>query len=65
VAFFEKCLSLETKVEFLDWHRAMIFKVCQKIQEEFPGRRKDDQHRYLVKKAHSLQRQLEKQISSL
>jgi tetratricopeptide (TPR) repeat protein len=58
--FFEKCLSLAGKIEFLETHRAMIRKVCQKIQEEFPGRRKSDQHRDLVKKAHSLQRQLEK-----
>lgn len=58
--FFEKCLSLAGKIEFLETHRAMIGKICQKIQEEFPGRRKSDQHRDLVKKAHSLQRQLEK-----
>ncbi len=58
--FFEKCLSLKGKIEFLDTHRAMIRKVCQKIQEEFPGRRKSDQHRDLVKKAYSLQRQLER-----
>jgi tetratricopeptide (TPR) repeat protein len=57
--FFEKCLSLAGKVEFLEIYRAMIGKVCQKIQEEFPGRRKSDQHRDLVKKAQSLQRQLE------
>jgi hypothetical protein len=55
---FEKCLSLASKVEFLESHRAMIRKVCQKIQEEFPGRRKTDQHRDLVKKAKLLDRQL-------
>ena len=55
---FEKCLSLASKVEFLESHRAMIRKVCQKIQEEFPGRRKTDQHRDLVKKAKLLERQL-------
>ena len=62
VIFFEKCLSLagKGKIEFLETHREMIRMVCQKIQEEFPGRRKNDQHRDLVKKAHSLQRQLEK-----
>ena len=60
LTFFEKCLSLEGKVELLETHRGMIRKVCQKIQEEFPGRRKNDQHRYLVKKAYSLQAQLEK-----
>ena len=55
---FEKCLSLASKVEFPESHRAMIRKVCQKIQEEFPGRRKTDQHRDLVKKAKLLDRQL-------
>ena len=55
---FEKCLSLASKVEFSEAHRAMIRKVCQKIQEEFPGRRKTDQHRDLVKKAKLLDRQL-------
>ncbi|MBI5966276.1 MAG: hypothetical protein HY882_00260 [Deltaproteobacteria bacterium] len=55
---FEKCLALSKKVEFLETHRAMIRKVCQKIQEEFPGRRKSDQHRDLVKKATSIERQL-------
>jgi tetratricopeptide (TPR) repeat protein len=55
---FEKCLSLSSKVEFLESYRALIRKVCQKIQEEFPGRRKTDQHRELVKKAKLLDRQL-------
>ena len=55
---FEKCLSLASKVEFLESHRALIRKVCQKIQEEFPGRRKTDQHRDLVKKAKLLERQM-------
>jgi tetratricopeptide (TPR) repeat protein len=55
---FEKCFSLASKVEFLESHRAMVRKVCQKIQEEFPGRRKTDQHRDLVKKARLLERQL-------
>ena len=55
---FEKCLSLASKVEFLESYRALIRKVCQKIQEEFPGRRKTDQHRDLVKKAKLLDRQL-------
>jgi tetratricopeptide (TPR) repeat protein len=56
---FEKCLHLAGKVEFLETHRAMIRRICQKIQEEFPGRRKTDQHRDLVKKAKNLQRQLD------
>jgi len=60
LTFFEKCLSLASKIDFLDAHRTMIRKVCQKIQEEFPGRRKNDQHRYLVKKAYLVQAQLEK-----
>jgi len=55
---FEKCLSLASKVEFPESYREMIRKVCQKIQEEFPGRRKTDQHRDLVKKAKLLHRQL-------
>jgi tetratricopeptide (TPR) repeat protein len=56
---FEKCLHLAEKVEFLETHRAMIRKICQKIQEEFPGRRKTDQHRDLMKKAKTLRRQLD------
>jgi tetratricopeptide (TPR) repeat protein len=56
---FEKCLSLAAKVEFLESYRAMIRKVCQKVQEELPGRRKTDQHRDLVKRAKLLQQQLE------
>lgn len=56
---FEKCLGFSERVEFLESYRAMIRKVCQKILEEFPGRRKIDQHRDLVKKAKNLQRQLE------
>jgi len=55
----EKCLSGSAKVEILESHRSMIRKVCQKIQEEFPGRRKDDQHRDLVKKANALQKKLQ------
>jgi tetratricopeptide (TPR) repeat protein len=56
---FEKCLPLAQKVEFLEIYRAMIHSVCQKIQEEFPGRRKTDQHRDLMKKAKMLRRQLD------
>jgi len=55
---FEKCLALASKVEFLESYRALIRKVCRKIQEEFIGRRKTDQHRDLVKKAKLLDRQL-------
>ena len=57
--WFEQCLSLSAKVEILETHRTMIRKICQKIQEEFPGRRKDDQHRDLVKKAKILQKKLQ------
>jgi tetratricopeptide (TPR) repeat protein len=56
---FEKCLALAQKVEFLETYRTMIHRVCQKIQEEFPGRRKTDQHRDLMKKAKMLRRQLD------
>jgi tetratricopeptide (TPR) repeat protein len=56
---FEKGLSVSVGVEIPESHRSMIRKVCQKIQEEFPGRRKDDQHRDLVKKANALQKRLQ------
>ena len=56
----EKCLSLSVGKEVLENYQGMIHGVCQKIQEKFPGRRKGDQHRDLVKKAKALQRQLEK-----
>jgi len=56
---FEKCLPLARRVEFLETYRTMVRNICQKIQEEFPGRRKTDKHRDLVKKAASLQRQLD------
>jgi len=39
--------------------RALIRKVCLKIQEEIPGRRKDDQHRDLVRKATALQKKVQ------
>ena len=55
---FEKCLALASKVEFPESYRALIRKVCRKIQEEFIGRRKTDQHHDLVKKAKLLDRQL-------
>jgi hypothetical protein len=55
---FDRCLALSEKVDFLKPYRTMIHRVCQKIQEELPGRRKNDQHRDLIKKAKSLQQQL-------
>ncbi len=60
LTFFEKCLSLTERIGLPENHRVMIRKVCQKIQEEFPGRRKNDQHRSLAKKACAVQAQLEK-----
>jgi tetratricopeptide (TPR) repeat protein len=57
--FFEQGLALSPKVEILESQFALIHKVCQKIQEEIPGRRKDDQHRDLVRKATALQKKLQ------
>ncbi|MBP1714215.1 MAG: hypothetical protein H6Q42_2418 [Deltaproteobacteria bacterium] len=57
--FFEQGLALSPKVEILETHRAMIRKICLQIQEEIPGRRKDDQHRDLVQKATALQKKLQ------
>lgn len=56
---FEKCLSLARKVDFLESYRTMIRKVCLKIQEELPGRRKNDQQRHLAKMAQELVKKLE------
>ncbi len=56
----ENCISLATPKGVVENYRDMIFMVCEKIQEEFPGRRKGDQHRDLTKKAKALQRQVEK-----
>ncbi len=55
----EQCLALSAKVEILEAHRTLIRKICQKIQDDFPGRRKDNQHRDLVKKAKNLQKKLQ------
>jgi tetratricopeptide (TPR) repeat protein len=60
LASLEKCLSFPVEKEVLENYRDMIRMVCQKIREKFPGRRKGDQHRELVKKAKALQRQMEK-----
>jgi tetratricopeptide (TPR) repeat protein len=57
--YFEQCLAVSPRVEFPETYRAMVRKVCQKIQEEIPGRRKDDQHRDLVRKATALQKKLQ------
>lgn len=56
----EKCLALSDRIKILEEHRAMIRKVCQKIQEDFPGRRKNDLHRHLIHKARSIYRKVEK-----
>jgi tetratricopeptide (TPR) repeat protein len=57
--FFEQALVLSPKVELLESHRAMIRKICQKIQEEIPGWKRDDQHRDLVRRAQTMQKRLE------
>jgi tetratricopeptide (TPR) repeat protein len=56
---FEECLALTPEVEFPENQRAMVRRVCQKIQEEIPGRKKDDQHRDLMRKAAALQKKLQ------
>ena len=56
----EKCLSLSVGKEVTEKYRNIIYMVCQKIQDELPGRRKGDQHREMVKKAKALHRQMEK-----
>jgi tetratricopeptide (TPR) repeat protein len=56
---FEECLALTPAVEFPEIHRAMVRKACQKIQEEIPGKKKDDQHRDLMRKAAALQKKLQ------
>jgi tetratricopeptide (TPR) repeat protein len=56
----ENCISLAAPKELVENYQDMIFMICEKIQEEFPGRRKGDQHRDLTKKAKALQRQVEK-----
>ncbi len=55
----EKCLSFSGKVEFSDSYRVMIRRVCLKIQEELPRRKKGNQQGDVIKKAKLLQRQLE------
>jgi hypothetical protein len=55
----EKCLSYSGKVEFSDSYRVMIKRVCLKIQEEIPRRKKANSHGDVIKKAQTLQRQLE------
>ncbi|MBI4495971.1 MAG: hypothetical protein HY697_03450 [Deltaproteobacteria bacterium] len=56
---FECCLARPPEMDFPEFHRNLIRKVCLIIQEEFPGRRKGDQHRELLKKAQALQQQVE------
>jgi tetratricopeptide (TPR) repeat protein len=55
----EKCLSFSGKVEFSDSYRVMIRRVCLKIQEELPRRKKGSPPGDVIKKAQILQRQLE------
>jgi tetratricopeptide (TPR) repeat protein len=56
----EKCLSLGVKKELLEECRGMISTVCQRIEQEFPGRRKSDQYHDLAKRTQVIQRELEK-----
>ena len=56
----EKCLSLSAGREVIEKYRDIIYMICQKIEDELPGRRKGDQHREMVKKAKALHRQMEK-----
>ena len=56
----EKCLSPAAKGALPEPQRHLICMICQRVQEDFPGRRKSDQHGDLVRKAKILQRQLEK-----
>ncbi len=55
----EKCLSYSGKIDFSDCYRVMIRRVCLKIQEELPRRKKDTQQGDVIKKAQLIQRQLE------
>lgn len=57
---FEKCLSMAGKISFSEDYKTLIKKACLKIREEFPGRRKNDQHRDLVKKAQDILHKLDK-----
>ena len=59
---FEKCLSLAVKGDVLERYRESIYKVCRRIEQEFPGRRKSDLTRDLAKRTRALQRQLDKII---
>ncbi len=56
----EKCLSCSAEKETLENYREAIHKVCEKIQEEFPGRRKGEQQNEWAKKAKAIQRQMDK-----
>lgn len=56
----EKCLSPAVKSGLSEPQHHLLRMVCQRIQEDFPGRRKSDQHGDLLEKAKILQRQIEK-----
>ena len=56
----EKCLSCSVEKDTMEAYREAIHNVCEKIQEEFPGRRKSDPQREWARKAKSIQRQMEK-----
>ena len=55
----EKCLSPAAQRALPELQRHLMRMICQRIQEDFPGRRKSDQHSDLVKKAKVLQGQIE------
>lgn len=56
----EKCLSCSAERDTLQNYRGTISKVCENIKEQFPGRRKSDQHPEWGKKAKAIERQFEK-----
>ena len=56
----EKCLSSSGNRRVSAPQRDLIRMICQRIQEDFPGRRKSDQHADWVEKARTLQHQVEK-----
>jgi len=55
----EKCLSIGQKVGVPEKYRRMMRRVCQKINEDLPGPRREDLHREILLKARALQNQIE------
>lgn len=56
----EKCLTIAGQVDFPENYKNLIRKICLRIEEEFPGRRKSDQHRNLLKISQELLQKLDK-----